>query len=38
MIAEHQGDAKKALLLARRAAAADPEYPEAQSFLSQLGA
>lgn len=37
MIAEHQGDPKKAVLLARRATAADPEYQEAQGFLAQLG-
>lgn len=38
MIAEHQGDPKKAVLLARRATAADPEYAEAHEFLAQLGA
>jgi tetratricopeptide (TPR) repeat protein len=37
MIAEHQGDPKKAILLARRATAADPDYQEAQGFLAQLG-
>lgn len=37
MIAEHQGDSKKAVLLARRATAADPNYQEAQGFLAQLG-
>ncbi len=37
IIANQQGDAKKAVLLARRATATDPEYAEAQGFLSELG-
>ncbi len=38
MIANQQGDAKKALMLARRAVSADPMSPEAKGFLEQLGA
>jgi tetratricopeptide (TPR) repeat protein len=37
IIANQQGDQKKAVLLARRATAADPEFAEAHGFLQELG-
>jgi tetratricopeptide (TPR) repeat protein len=37
IIANQQGDAKKAVLLARRATAADPDFAEAHGFLQELG-
>lgn len=37
IIANQQGDAKKAVLLARKATATDPDYAEAQGFLAELG-
>jgi tetratricopeptide (TPR) repeat protein len=37
MIAQHQGDARKAAMLAKKAQTEDPHLTEAQSFLAQLG-
>lgn len=38
MIAEQKGDAKKAVFLAKRALAQEPDYADAKSFLERLGA
>jgi tetratricopeptide (TPR) repeat protein len=38
MIAEQKGDAKKAVFLAKRALAQEPDYADAKTFLDRLGA
>ena len=37
MIAHHQGDGRRAALLARKALSEDPQLTEAKTFLQQLG-
>lgn len=37
MIAEQKGDAKKAVFLAKRALAQEPDYADAKTFLERLG-
>ena len=36
MIAQHQGDQRKAVMLAKKALSEDPSLEEAQTFLAQL--
>jgi hypothetical protein len=36
MIAQHQGDNRKASMLAKKAQSEDPHLEEAQAFLAQL--
>ena len=38
MIAEQKGDPKKAVFLAKRALAQEPDYADAKTFLERLGA